>query len=164
MELKVGKTLLGPYGSAAEVLYGEQPPRPDWKATVAMWFLTCPGQSPLWEHYMMYMIHLRPIWGVAPAIVRVPRATHEVMLLALDPERHPSPTNNETWAWLRPINVQEQIQLPDDDAARALAEQAAEAIVNGILPAEPPLAGAREPWRTVMIRTSAHMRGEEHAS
>jgi hypothetical protein len=34
---------------------------------------------------------------------------------------------------------------------------------HGILPAEPPLAGAVEPWRTCLLKSAAHQRGEVHA-
>jgi hypothetical protein len=96
-------------------------------------------------------------------VISVPHATHEVILLALDPAGDPKPTRTKTWKRLFPINVCEQIQVPDDDAARQLLYQAALGVMQGILPAEPPLSGAVEPWRTVLLKTAAHLRGEEHA-
>jgi hypothetical protein len=159
-----GRTFTGPAGVAVEVLHEWEPDDPpDVQGTVATWFLRVPEQSPGWDRYLLSVVHLRPIDGVRPAVVRVPHATHEVLLLALDPAVDPQPTDVESWRFLRPVNVCEQIELPHDDAARVLLGLAARAVVAGVLWAEPPLSGQLEPWRTVLIRTSAHLRGEEHA-
>jgi hypothetical protein len=158
----LGEQMRGPAGHAHEVVTIKVD-QPDQQATLATWFLNCPGQSAAWDRYLLSVIHLRPIAGVKPAGIRVPGATHEVVLVALDPDKHPHPTKPRTWAFLRPVNVAEQITLPDDNAARHVAKLAARAVVDGVLPAEPALSGAIEPWRTTLIRTSAHLRGEEHA-
>jgi hypothetical protein len=163
MKVAEGRKYRGPAGSATEILLKGEPDRPDWAATVSCWFLECPGQSPAWSRYTMNVIHLRDIENVPPAHIRVPRATHELILIALDPDRHPQPTKLSSWHPLRPLNVQEQIQLPSDQAAHELADKAAQAVVQGLLWAEPPLSGQVEPWRTMLIKLSAHLRGEEHA-
>lgn len=167
MRLRPGRVIEGPFGSATEVLW-DAVTVADWGATLATWFLDCPGQSPAWRHYGLSIIHLRPIEGESkPATIRIPHATHEVLLVAYDPydpELDPRPDDVETWRFLMPVNVMEQIELPSDQAAVELLELCARAVVNGILPAEPMLAGAVEPWRTVLLRTAAHLRGEEHAS
>lgn len=164
MKLTEGDTIAGPAGSATKVLMEREPSdRPDWLATLGSWFLDCPGQSPAWSHYLLSIIHLRPIPDVKPAVVRFPHATHEVMLIALDPSADPSPTNQESWRFLQPINLMEQVQLDDDDQALVLIDEAAQATVNGITWAEPPLSGQVEPWLSILVRTSAHLRGEEHA-
>lgn len=163
MNLSLGTMFSGPAGSAVEVVMRGKPDRPDWEATLAVWFIDCPGQSPAWRHYLLSIIHLRPIEGVKPAIIRFPHATHEVLVAALDPTKNPRPLKPKSWSLLRPINVMEQVQLDNDDQARQLARDAAWATANGVLPAEPPLAGAIEPWRTALIKTAAHARGEAHA-
>jgi hypothetical protein len=158
----LGDKLDGPAGTAQEVT-ATKLRRPDEAATVAAWFLHCPGQSAAWDRYMLYVIHLRPIPGVKPAVVHVPHATHEVVLVALDPERNPVPAKPKTWSFLHPLNVVDQVTVPSDDAAQSLARDCAQAVVDGRLPAEPPLSGAVEPWRSALIKTSAHLRGEGHA-
>ena len=163
MKLHEGEILRGIAGTATEILRQGKPDQPDWEATIAMWFLNCPGQSAAWDHYLLSIIHLRDIKDVPPAHIRVPGATHEVLLVALDPGQYPSPTKVDSWTMLRPINVEEQIHLPDDERAKELLHMSALAVVTGLLPAEPALSGAVEPWRTTLIRTSAHLRGEEHA-
>jgi hypothetical protein len=161
-----GREVSGPYGTAVEVIIDEHD-TPDQTATVAAWFVNAPGQSPAWASYVLGVIHLRPIEGVRPADVRLPGATHEVLLYACEPAHGgraaPVAADPGTWRPMRPLNAVEQVELPDDDAAVELARLCALAIVHGDLPAEPALSGAREPWHTSMIRTSAHLRGEPHA-
>lgn len=163
MKVTLGEQLRGPAGHAHEVITSGRYAKPDWQASLATWFLNCPGQSAAWDRYVLYVIHLRPIPGVKPAVIRVPGATHEILLIALDPTRRPQPSKPQTWRFLRPINVEEQVILPNDDAARELGRLSARAVLAEILPAEPAQSGAVEPWRTSLIRTSAHLRGEEHA-
>lgn len=164
MKVTEGERLSGPHGTAVRVVVELEADDPqDWSATCASWFFFCPGQSPAWDRYALSIIHLRPIAGVADANVAVPGATHEVMLHALDPQPEPVPGDPLSWVRLHPVNVCEQIQLPSDESAVELARACAEAVLDGRLPAEPALAGQVEPWRTVLIKSAAHLRGEEHA-
>ena len=160
MRVTLGERLTGPAGSATKLeVHGAVGPQ---TATVACWWLHCPGQSPAWDRYLLAAMHLRPVDG-HEAVIRVPHATHEVMITALDPAPVPTPRDPSTWRHLRPINLQEQVQLPDDDTAVELLRLCAEQVVSGLLWAEAPLSGQVEPWRTSLVRTSAHLRGEEHA-
>lgn len=163
MRPEEGRVEEGPAGRAVELLLPAERESSAEEATLAAWFITAPGQSPAWSHYLLSAIHLRPIEGVKPAVITVPRATHELLVIALDPGSRPVPTDSSSWRWLLPVNVCEQVELPGDESAVELARMAARAVVLGALPAEPPLSGAVEPWRTSMVKTSAHLRGEEHA-
>lgn len=162
MKIRLGELLRGPAGTAQEVII-EEVDRPEQTATLSCWFLYCPGQSFFWSYYYLVVIHLRPIPGVEPPVIRVPHVTHEVGLYALSPDHHPSVTDPDTWVPLHPVNVAEQVQLTSDDSAREVLGLVARAVVDGRLWAEPPLSGMVEPWRTVLIKTSAHDRGEPHA-
>lgn len=122
----------------------------DISATLGMWFLTCPGQSPAWYHFMISCIHLREIEGVKAAHLEFPEATHEFLLLALDPSLNPEPTKPKTWQYLRPVNFVGQYALDNDDQAVHLLNMAARAVATGYLWAEPPLSGQREPWDITM--------------
>ena len=164
MKIVVGKVLSGPAGTATELNWKrERRDPPDWTATLAGWFLNCPGQSPAWEHYLLSIIHLRPIEGVKPAVVNVPGATHEILMVALDPGKNPKPEDSYSWSFLRPTNLMEQVQLPDDESAVDLLHDCVVAVLDGRLWAEPMLSGQVEPWRTVLVKAAAHIRGEEHA-
>lgn len=163
-ESRTRRVLYGAAGTATEVVVTKAPTLSQ-SAIVASWFLHCPGQAIFWNDYLLSTIHLRPIDGdPRPAEIRWPGSTHELILLALDPDEHPSPADPSTWEPLMPPNFCEQFEVPSDEAAADLVARAARAVVDGLLPAEPPLSGQVEPWRTAIIRTSAHLRGEEHAS
>lgn len=158
-EYIVGDTLTGSAGTATEVRITRSP-HPEY-AAVASWFFTCPGQAPLWDNYLLSIVHLRPI-DDKPAFLDWPGASHEVFLVALDPADSPT-TDPETWRHLNPLNFVMQVELPDDAAAVELARLCARAVVDGVLWAEPSVHGMSEPWRSSLIKTSAHLRGEEHA-
>lgn len=162
--MSAGRVLTGPFGTATEVVV-ENDPDPDHQAHIGTWLLDCPGQSPAWSLYMLAAVHLRSFPGESkPATIRVPRATHEFLVLALDPKFDATPDDLPgTWRFLRPVNVCEQVELPDDETAAAVLYKCAQAVVDGVLPAEPMLSGAVEPWRSVLIKTAAHVRGEVHA-
>ena len=159
----IGELIAGPYGQATEVILDLPIQKKDWEACVSCWLLYCPGQSMAWDRFLFSAIHLRPIEDVKPAVINLPNASHEVILVALNPDYMPDPNDTETWHMLLPINVMEQVELPDDQAARSLMRACVVAVVHGSLPAEPALAGAIEPWHTTLIKTSAHFRGEPHA-
>lgn len=162
----MGERLSGLAGEAVEVLSEMEPPDPiEWSSGVGLWFLYCPGQSPAWDCYQLSCVHLRPIVGESqPPRIAIPHATHEILLYAYDPDKNPTPEDPKTWRMLTPVNVCEQIQVPSDADAKDLLKLAAQNVVDGRLPAEPLLAGQKEPWHTVLLKTAAHYRGEEHAS
>lgn len=163
MRAVLGELVTGPAGTARQVhVQLERRDPVDQAGTLASWFLTCPGQSAGWDRYALHVVHLRPIDGGRPVVINVPGATHEVMLAALDPRRLPRPEKPTSWSYLEPFNVAQQVHLPDDAAAVELLAVCAVGVVEGALWAEPPLAGQLEPWRTALIQTAAHARGEAH--
>lgn len=161
MKVKLGRIYVGAAGRATEVVHEleDSDPRAT-AATLGQWFLQCPGQSPVWQHYLLSVIHLRPIPWVIPAVVIRKGATHEVMLVALDPKKNPVPEDFRTWTWLSPVNFLGQIELPSDEDARKVLETLAHAVADGILWAEPPLSGQREPWETQLRHLEAHAAGK----
>lgn len=158
-----GRRRAGRAGTATEVVVDETGTI-DETATLAVWYLHCPLQSPAWDDYLMSVIHLRPIDGATrEPTINLPHASHELLIVALDPKATPSPDNPLSWRILTPINLAEQFEVPNDAAAVHLLEAAVDAVLAGMLWAEPPLSGQVEPWRTTVIRTSACLRGEAHA-
>ena len=162
MKTKIGRHEHGSRGTAKEVLFEGEWPNVDKSATLATWFLHCPGQSPAWSNYLLSVVHLRPIPDGSPPALQFPGATHEVMVVALNPEKNPKANDTETWYHLTPVNVAVQLVLESDEQAVELLYLAARAVVSGLLPAEPALAGAKEPWQSTLVNTAAHMRGLEH--
>lgn len=162
MKVRTGEEIDGPYGRAIEILYEHEPDEPmDWTATVAQWFLICPGQSPAWDNYMLGIVHLRPIEGAKrEPYIAFEGATHEVILYALDPQERPIPTDYNTWHNLSPMNFVGQYTVPSDEYAKADAKVMALAVIHGLTWAEPPLSGQKEPWQTQLRQIEAHHRGE----
>lgn len=162
--MKIGRQLNGPAGKATELINEPAPgDPPDWQASVAIWFLDCPNQSPGWRHFILGCVHLRPIEGVKTALVNEPGATHEIILYALDPATHPEPLNPDTWGRLEPLNLIQQIIVPSDGLASEILDSCAQQVVDGYLWAEAPLSGQSEPWKTQLLILAEHARGE-HAT
>ncbi len=160
---RVAETVVGPAGWAGRVELDDVVG--DAVATVAFWFIHAPGQSPAWDKYGLGVVHLRDVPGQSrPPVRRFPSMTHEVLLVAYDPQRDPQATDPESWSPLHPVNLCEQVALPGDAAAAELLDLCARAVVAGVLWAEAPLAGQREPWRSALAQTASHLRGEGHAS
>jgi len=151
MKIRLGNMRTGAAGKVQELIVDLEPSDPkDWYAGIGNWFIDAPHQSPAWRHYMLSAIHLRAIDGVKPAHLRQPGATHEFMMMAMDPGKNPDPLNPESWSYLRPHNLAEQVELRDDSAAIMLLDQCATNIAEGRLWAEPPLSGQVEPWRSFL--------------
>lgn len=148
-KIAIGRMFQGVAGRATEILFAcESSDPPDWQASVALWYLTCPRQSPAWSNFLLGIIHLRPIDNVKPAIITRTGATHEILLTALNPACNPTPLNPEKWVSLRPINYVGQLILPSDGAAKSVLEDLALRVIEGRLWAEPPLSGQKEPWES----------------
>ena len=108
----------------------------DHDATVAMFLLRVPGAHIAWNHWIMSVIHLRDIPGVKPAHKEFPEATHEFMIVALDPgEALPALDVTPEWRVRRltPVDVLEQFTAADDVIAEHVLDLAVRAVVDGFL-------------------------------
>lgn len=160
-------TRRGPFGEAWEVAL--QPVgrrgKSDFDGTLAYWIIRAPQSHPLWWWYSMTIIHLRPIAGVKPAHIEIPGATHELALIALNPEQ-PVPNLEEMEAGnfsslkhLSPPNLIQQFQVPNDAYAWYLGETAVKAIVDGIIS---PDTDFRSQWEQAIPETAKHLREGVH--
>lgn len=148
----------GKAATAVRFLIPDELSKPDEQATLAGWLIDAPGQSPAWRHYLLSVIHLRAIDGAPPASIRIAGATHELILCALDPARNPNLFDRETIVPLLPLNAEAQFRVETDAQAVSLAEKAARAICDGVLPAEPAFPGqGRDVWQAVVTNTAEHM-------
>lgn len=93
---------------------------PDHDATVALYLVHVPGAHAFWDHWLMTVVHLRPIAGVKPPTKQFEDATHEFMIAALNPE-YPLPplVVDKDWRthFLLPLDVMEQFTTRDDATA-----------------------------------------------
>lgn len=125
-------------------------------ASLAGWLMLLPGAHPLWNWYLLNVIHLRDIEGMPPAVKAEVSHTHEIIVVALDPERgRPDPANAESWQHLVPVNHAVQFAASNDGDAIDLGYAVACALADGRLIAEPSgVRGARELMRAFVRQRS----------
>ncbi len=136
---------------------------PEQDATVGAFLVQEHGAHAFWDHWMLSIVHLRPIAGTPPPNKQFMEATHEFMILALNPEQ-PLPQSlhiDRDWkmSWLTPIDVVEQFAVGDDVLADRILELSAEAIVHGWMS---PDQDWRAAWKQSVAKTSAHYRDGTH--
>lgn len=133
-------------------------------AALVCWIVTAPMYHPAWSQYALSVIRLADTPGVPPAVLRFPGATHELMVMALDPTRGPVTATTGQIGFLHPFNIVEQFEATDDEM-RDLASLLVQAVVQGLLDPETSNGPERirENWLTSAVKTLAHLRGEEHA-
>ncbi len=141
----------GRVGSAEEIPLNFL--KPDQTGTLKAWLMFLPGQHPLWSHYELGVIHLRPIEGVRPAYKYVADAGHEIMLCALDPQQKPNTADINTLYPLTPINYTVQFAGLTDEQAVEVGQIVCTSFIEGGLIAEPQgIVGARELFYTKVER------------
>lgn len=175
MSIDTLRTFRGPWGSIHELPKME--PRegmPEQEATLSHWFLSAPPAHPLWPHYLFFCVHLRDVEGQSrPPLLRYPDASHDLMLVALNPELGPWTAENvvekmlaprQRSAFLSPLNVSEQLRNVTDDQAVELTRLLARGLVDGQVPIEPNDWGGGVRWQTVITATLEHIRMGGHPS
>jgi hypothetical protein len=126
------------------------------RATLAAWLIEAPDQTPLTSFFMLGIIHLRPGDGAPAAAIRVPGATHEMLLCALDPQPGPRVDDLETLRDLTPYNAQVQFAATDELAVHVGA-QAVKAICDGYMWAEGPSESvSQRAWTEIIANTLRH--------
>ena len=159
----------GPYGRAVGL---EMPDIPEAAETVCSWLITAPVWHPMWSQYLLAVVRLRDgVPGFVPPVRQFPGATHELLVVTLNPEHGPYTAEgmdryhrSGNLPTLSPVNVAEQIEGTDAEATE-LAKLAVWAIVHGHLEPESSNGAQRirAAWKSSLIKTLAHIRGEEHA-
>ena len=158
--------ITGPCGRAEELAV----PSNRAPATLLWWLITAPLYHPLWSQYVLSVVTLGDQPGLEPATLHFPGATHELLVMALNPGEPPRPHTAEALQqgkglnYLLPVNVAHQFTATDNEM-RHLAELACTGVVNGVLNPETGDAPGRirMEWLTACVKTLAHIRGEEHA-
>jgi hypothetical protein len=160
--------LEGPFGRAFRIALPQRPDTAEW---VCYWVISSPWWHPLWSQYALGVVRLRQgVPGFPDPVLKFEGATHELHVLALNPDFGPWNERKVVEAdyalpYLTPINIVEQFTARDNEMDM-LAGLCVLGVLNGHL--NPETAGApatiREAWLTSMVRTLAHLRGEEHAS
>lgn len=102
------------------------------------WLLHIPEATPFWYLYICAVVHLRPHEGSPAPKLQFPEATHEILVLALDP--HTSIINREDMrnvVVLTPENYALQFTARDDEHAMQVCQAFAQALVEGQVWVEP---------------------------
>lgn len=157
----------GAYGRAAAWAV---PTTPGAAETVCTWILTHPQGHPLWSQYLLAVVRLTDNPDFPPPKRQFLGATHELLVLALDPGKGPyAPDTMDRFLdgmlpFLTPVNIAHQIEGTDDEAG-LLAAYAAWGVTVGALWPETGDAPdrVRAQWKSSLVKTLAHIRGEEHA-
>jgi hypothetical protein len=109
------------------------PPKSD-KAhgTVAAWVVHAPHSNLMWSWYFVGTVHLRGVEGLEEPHLHFPGATHEIVIMALNPE-YPLPEvgNWKNAQFLWPPDLTHQFIVSRDEEAQELTDLVVEQIVRG---------------------------------
>ncbi|MFJ4631579.1 hypothetical protein [Streptomyces sp. NPDC088847] len=131
-------------------------------AALDSWIITAPCWHPLWTQYALALVSLAHIPDVPPAKLHRPGMTHEINVMALNPEHGPYDARTLSAGRLRyltPGNVAEQFTTTDE-LARHLTQLCAQAVVDGRLC--PETADAPERIRTYWQQAIRDTLGHHH--
>lgn len=137
-------------------------------ASVANWFVNGPFH-PLWRWWYVSCIHLRDIPGGVPTSMSFPEATHEMLILSLNPGddlEHPVPPDIDALeagstkleampGILVPPDLTHQVRLDSDEQAAEITGLMVEHMVAGTAS---PDQDFRPWWETVLDTTARHYR------
>ena len=138
------------------------------EASIRSWLLHAPYAHPMWTDHFLYVVHLRPVAGMPPAKPEFEGATHELGVMALNPEDQPWSIETLTEAltrmkqdgarppYLRPHDVGEHFIATDQEAS-LIADYCARSVTSGRLVPDSDYASQ---WMPAIEATLAHLRGE----
>jgi hypothetical protein len=156
--------MVGKYGRADLV------PRenfPDAPAQLVSWIVTAPGWHPLWSQYMIAVVSLADFPDCEPAKLQYPEATHELMVIALNPDHGPyraeTTTTGNPVRYLLPYNIIEQFTTTDERAVE-ICHGLTHAVVDGVLCPEmiESSSRVRDSWTQAISRTLDHYIDPSH--
>lgn len=108
-------------------------------STLVHWVVEAPWAHPIWSHYSLVLIHLRPLAkNPQPLKFYIPGATHELWVMACSPEKDLTgvvrgDAGSQVGAWLSPKNFGSQMIYRSDAEAEERVESAVREIVEGQL-------------------------------
>lgn len=125
--------------------------------------MNVPDAHPWWQWWVVGVVHLRDVEGVAEAKRAYSAAEYEFTILTVDPEESAAPDPdmvNEGYSFLYPADVAEQFDgVSDSDAAR-IAYLGIQEIVSGrISPDE----GFQPAWKKMLDETVKSFHAGLHA-
>ncbi|KKM27097.1 hypothetical protein LCGC14_1578220 [marine sediment metagenome] len=120
-------------------------------ATIGFWLIHAPWMHLAWSWHVASIVHLRPIDG-AKATFQFEEATHEFMVVAIDPNHEPT-LDHKSFKFLRPISICQQFLARSDDKAVQTVEIQMENVAKGGLSLDSDYRGA---WRRLLLSERRH--------
>lgn len=103
-------------------------------ATVAGWIVHAPHSHPIWPYVAVVCVHLRDMpHQTKPPTVHLEGASHEIIVLALNPATYPPLIDGDKLDFLRPSNFVGQFAVASDDEASAIVDVVIARICSGTL-------------------------------
>lgn len=87
-----------------------------------VWLMEVPGAHAFWCHWIVSLVHLRPMEGVRPAVKAYPEAEYELSVMALDPQKPIDIDVKGDFTLLQPLDLVFQFHGVSDANAVALAD------------------------------------------
>lgn len=120
--------------AATRASYGVKPEN---DAMIAAWVIEASWAHPVWHSYYLSLVHLRPLPDDRETMIYLRGATHEMVLMALNPDFPLEPLiagEKGALHFLTPANFAAQL-IADSDAAAAerIRLEAVQPIVQGVL-------------------------------
>ena len=134
-----------------------QPKNVEPHAQISSWFIEGPFH-PIWNQWVMLMIHLRDVPGKPKAVKKYEHNTHEFLTLSVDPKNRAKPEDMNTPGvvkTLTPVDVVVQFQVDTDEQALQVMKLAAKAILTGHAS---PDQDFRRWWEESIAATAKHIR------
>jgi hypothetical protein len=130
-------------------------------AHLAMWLMHCPGAHPFWSWYVVALVSLRDIEGQPPAHKQYPGAEHEMLIVAINPDKALNPDVPMEWlpARLEPANLVAQFDGVSDKDASRLTTWMVEAFCHGRIS---PDTDYRRLQLQAIAGTLAHLKAGHH--
>jgi hypothetical protein len=101
------------------------------RTPLARWLLHCPYLHPAWTHWLISLIHLKPVDGLPDAYKLDPTCEYELAVFAVDPACTPD-ADDVTSIWLlSPACIEVQFGGVADRNAIAVAESCLLACIGG---------------------------------
>lgn len=157
----------GPYGKMEFIDHDTTNPLN--AAGVCCYLITAPAYHPVWSQYMLGVVDLKDHDGLPDPKLHFDGATHELMVVALNPDYRQDKASmlhhakEGTLPFLLPVNIAHQFTASDEEM-EAMAWLCGNAITEGRM--DPEVGDApelvREGWLAACVKTLAHFRGEVH--
>lgn len=163
---KMEEVLRGPptmEGPAGKAWHLPQELRTPGGPILEVFLVHCPKAHPFWSWWFTSVIHLRPLPGLNPAVLRYPEAQYEFSTYAVEPPRrepHDKLAQPDMPPRLmQPLDVEVQFHgVSDQDAAR-VCSLAVRSMVDGVAY---PDSDYRSAWEHLIPGTVEHLKAGRH--